>query len=192
MTKYKFEQIPNLLVIPKRFSEVEFDEGTNSDVRQLCNNFIDNFDAYYDQGIAPVLTGPPGLGKSYAAAVMAKQLYYDLKVPVFWADTVTILNRLMDHKDFRSPDYFKLKDLIIKTPIIVLDDFGHMQEFSRSKELFLEIVNSRYASKRPTIMTMNHPLQKPDPETLWEYVANAVGAAVTRRINLMAGDLLLA
>lgn len=186
----KFEKQPDILKIPKRFRNAEFDAKTSVNMGTIAKEFLLNFEKYYLAGLAPAFFGKPGIGKSYVAAIIAKQLN-ETGVPVYWADVVSTLNTMMEHRDFRSaPAYFELKKKVTTIPVVVLDDFTHLQSFERTRELFFEVVNTRYANNLPTIFTANFALDAKGAVISWKDIAHEFGAAVTRRIKIMSKGLL--
>jgi len=188
MISLKFEPKPGILKLPNRFLTAAFDGHTNEALKEIAEEFIENFAEYYVNGIAPAFFGPPGIGKTHVAAVIAKLLHNKQGVPVYWADTVQTLNKIMDYRDFRNSAYFRIKKDLTQIPLVVLDDFGHMQDFTRTRELFFEIVNTRYSRKLPTIFTAN--ISAGVTQESWEQLDNICGSAVTRRIKVMSKGLL--
>ena len=189
---------PELLKIPRRFVSAEFDELTAEPAKDNGEAFILNFDYFYEQGIAPSFIGTAGTGKTYASAVIARRLDRE-GIPCFWVSVVKALNKLMDYKDFRMKDeYFALKRNIITTPYVVMDDFSHLQTFTRTRELFYELVDTRYASKLPTTFTANVDLNKiesggiiKNESAITNTLEEKFGAAVIRRVKAMSEGMLL-
>lgn len=193
----QFENI-RLLKVPARFAEATFDDKTNESLRKVGELFLTNFEACYDRGLGPAFFGPPGIGKTYVAAIIARTLQNDMGVPTYWASTVRVLNRLMDLRDFRrTEEYGSLKSVLVTAPVLVLDDFGHMQEYTRTRELLYEIVDARYASKKPVIFTANVDIAPtacgPNMSTtFWQAVAELSSPAIARRIKVMSKGLVFA
>lgn len=182
----RFEQAKGL-VLPRRYADAVIDDKTGDITRALIENYVGNFKEYYLQGLAPAFFGPPGVGKTHAAAVIAKLL--DAKgVPVMWTSAVKMLNMLMDYRDFRKEEYFKLKAEVTETPVVVVDDFGHMQEFTRTKEMFFEIVDTRYSNKLPTIFTANYDVV--GYSLSWSEMALKISPSIVRRVKAMSKGLL--
>jgi DNA replication protein DnaC len=76
----RFEQTDSI-VIPTRFRDAQFDENTSEGIQAIGNEFLNNFEQYYRAGVGPAFFGIPGVGKTHAAAVVAKRLN-EKKVPM--------------------------------------------------------------------------------------------------------------
>jgi DNA replication protein DnaC len=188
MGEVRFVEQPDILALPKRFVNAELDQHTNRALKAVATEYISDFFDYYDVGIAPMLLGNPGVGKTHVAAAIAKIVYNEMKVPVYWADAVRTLNNLMDYRDFRDKSYFKVKDKVLHTPLVIIDDFGHLQRYARTREMFFEIVNARYASKLPTLFTANFEVG--ESAESWGVIDSCFGPAMTRRFRVMSKGLL--
>jgi DNA replication protein DnaC len=64
---------------------------------------------------------------------------------------------------------------------VIFDDFGHLQEYPRLRELFWIYVNERYDNKLPTIFTANLDG--------WDAVTKHFGEHFCRRIQAMSNGL---
>lgn len=188
---HRFIQQPELLKIPRRFVFAEFDELTAEPTKDLGERFVENFDYFYEQGTAPSFIGTAGTGKTHASAAIARILERK-GVPCFWVSVVKALNKLMDYKDFRRmEEYFALKRNIITTPYVVMDDFSHLQTFTRTRELFYELVDTRYASKLPTTFTANVDLNGMLEKNIASSLEEKFGAAIIRRVKAMSEGMLV-
>jgi DNA replication protein DnaC len=188
MGEVTFVKQPDLLALPKRFISAELDDKTNASLKAVANEFTTNFSKYYSLGLAPMFLGNPGVGKTHVAAAIANTLDKEKNVPVYWADAVRTLNNLMDYRDFRDKSYFALKEKVLRTPFVIVDDFGHLQRYARTRELFFEIVNARYASRLPTLFTANFEVGQSVES--WGVIDSCFGPAMTRRFRVMCKGLL--
>ena len=187
-----FEQQPNLLKIPARFSSSTIDDIRDPHIKKEAISYCSNFNKFFKSGTGPAFFGVSGAGKTYAAAAIANYLSVvgdktenvNHNVPVFWADATVELNRLMDLRDLRREGFFGFRDKLYRTPLLVLDDISSLRDFSRLTELFFTIINERYAWKRPTIFTGNYVMDK-----AWSPLTQQFGPHVTRRIRLMSDGL---
>lgn len=180
-------QASELLVLPERYVEAKFDYEPKSPLGKLILDYTSNFDKYRAEGLAPALFGKAGGGKTYGAAVISRILVHK-DIPVYWANTVTEINGILDLRDFRASKYFATKQRLLATDVLVLDDFGQLQEYPRIRELFFEIVDYRYAWKKPTIFTANFEIDGKEEEG-WNEVTKCFSPALARRIRAMSKGL---
>jgi len=180
-----FYEQPDVLILPDRFLNAKIDDKTNKNIVLMVKEYITNLEKYQELGVAPSFFGVAGAGKTYAAAVVAK-LLTARHIPVFWSQTVSELNKLLDYRDFKSGTYFTLKNKLLTTKIVVFDDFGQLRDYERIREIFFEIVDYRYAWKLSTIFTANFNL---DEEENWTIVGKGFGGMLARRIKAMSDGL---
>ena len=177
------------VILPERYIDAEIDNKTNQSVEHMITYYHQNFIKVFEPaGLAPVFFGVPGAGKTHAAAALSKILV-SMGVEVGWADTVETFNKLLDYRDFRSNSYFRLKNDLQDRRVLVFDDFGQLRDFDRIRELFFQIVNYRYAWKKPTIFTANFVV---DSQEDWETkVGGCFNPSLARRIQAMSDGLVV-
>lgn len=184
--KTRFEQISKLK-LPRRFAEAEISDITNPILHKLATDFTTDFDKWYSRGVGPGLFGPPGIGKTYTCAAIAKYLEQE-GVPVMWAGIVKTLNKLLDLRDFRKErEYFIFKKDLTSVPVVVFDDFSHIQDYERKKELFHELIDTRYVNKMCTMFTANFEITK--NENSWNEISKKLSPSITRRVREMCKGL---
>jgi DNA replication protein DnaC len=169
--------------IPHRFRNAVLDDKTHPAIREAVLDYVENFELYYRKGFGLAFLGEPGTGKTHASVIIARTLA-DKGIPVRWEDTVSLINFLMDTKDFRNTQYFAKKSLIRTIPVLVLDDFGKLSSYQRAHELFFEILNARYNNQVPTIFTADFT------DDVAQGISEAFSPAVFRRIEAMAEILI--
>lgn len=179
-----YEQL-DTLILPNRFLNARIDDQTNPTIVAMIKEYVGNLDKYEALGIAPSFFGTAGSGKTYAAAIVGK-LLAARGYPVYWAQTVLELNKLLDYRDFRTEAYFSLKNKLLTTKVVILDDFGQLRDYQRVRETFFEIVDYRYAWKLQTVFTANFNLED---EENWTLVGKGFGGMLARRIKAMSEGL---
>jgi len=114
-------------------------------VKELCQcHFIDRHDNIF-------LVGPAGVGKTHLAnsiGVEACRRGYD----VIFQRTSHLLDWL--HSGHGDGTFDKKMKKIMKTPLLILDDFGLMQLSNNSQLYLYEIISERY-EKASLIITSN-------------------------------------
>ena len=118
--------------------------------KPIARNLL-NWD-YYNNFNLPYLYGPPGVGKTYLAVLMALELIYKHQYEVFYTS----------FSDFFI-EYFGDKTKIhrMKTALILIcDDFGAHNVTKQNVEALHSIISSRLNTNRATMITSNIEIMK--------------------------------
>ena len=126
------------------------DNGQNP-LMDKAHAYVENWKEAYKNNTGLLLFGDVGTGKSFFAGCIANALL-DRDVPVLMTNFPTILNRLTgmfseDRADFIAS--FNEYDLLI------IDDLGVERSTEYAMEQMLFVIDSRYRSRRPMIITTN-------------------------------------
>ena len=103
----------------------------------------------HNQGL--LLWGPTGTGKTFAAACIANALV-DQLVEVYMTTLGEVLLKLFGMSGEERITYF---DRLAECQLLILDDFGMERRTSYAQEQVYELVNRRYLSGKPLIVTTN-------------------------------------
>lgn len=107
-----------------------------------------------------VLVGPSGCGKTHIAAAVANRCI-ERGVPALFV----VVPDLLDHlRSAYRPDaevaYSELFEQVCAAPVLIMDDLGTENATAWAKEKLFQIVNHRFNSRLPTVVTTNLPLAK--------------------------------
>jgi DNA replication protein DnaC len=107
-----------------------------------------------------VFTGPHGSGKTHLAAAIANRCL-ELRRAVFFVVVPDFLDHL---RSTFSPDsrvtYDEIFEGIKKSPLLILDDLGAQSGTSWVEEKLFQILNYRYNTQLPTVITTNCYLEE--------------------------------
>ena len=131
------------------------DNGQNP-LMDKAHAYVENWKEAYKSNIGLLLFGDVGTGKSFFAGCIANALL-DQDVPVLMTNFPTILNRLTgmfaeDRSEFIAS--FDEYDLLI------IDDLGVERSTEYAMEQMFFVIDSRYRSRRPMIITTNLKLSE--------------------------------
>ena len=112
-----------------------------------------------EKGLGMLFWGPPGTGKTFAAACIANA-FIESKDP--FAPTVImttfgiILRRVLACTPQEREDYL---NRLLGCNLLILDDFGMERQTEFAREQVFNLVNGRYLAQKPMVITTNLALQ---------------------------------
>lgn len=134
----------------------ENDRGINPEMDKI-KRYVDHWEEMYSRSIGLLLTGGVGTGKTFLAACAANALI-DREVPVLMTNLTRVMNTLTA---LYSGDRNQYIDSLNKYPLLILDDLGMERSNSEfSLEQIYSVVDSRYRSCQPLIVTTNLSLEE--------------------------------
>lgn len=127
------------------------DDGADKDASRICRDYAKRFDLMAAVNAGMLLYGPVGTGKSFFACCIANELL-DKGIAV----CVTNLPRLLA----RKPDEIQRAiDGMSRYKLLVLDDLGAERSSEFVAEQVFNLIDSRYRSGKPMIVTTNLTVQ---------------------------------
>lgn len=126
----------------------ENDNGKNPNMsRAKC--YVDRWDKMCSENIGLLLWGEVGTGKSYFAACIANALVEQC-VSVKMANFAAILNDL-----FSCDDKNEYINRLNESSLLIIDDLGIERDTEYALEQVYNIIDARYKSNKPLIVTTN-------------------------------------
>ncbi|MDO8472775.1 MAG: ATP-binding protein, partial [Dehalococcoidia bacterium] len=131
-----------------------------------------------------VLQGANGCGKTHLAAAIGN---YQLKQgrPAFFLSVADLLDHL---RSTFSPEsqvtYDELFERVRNSPLLILDDLGEHSATPWAREKLYQIINHRYNSCLPTVVTTGIPLE----ELETRISSRMVDPSVSIVFNILAPD----
>lgn len=122
-------------------------------VMEVCKNYFKNFNSNYNENIGMFLNGGVGIGKTYAVSCLANELMNN-GVGVICTSINALLRRFKDNYSNGISERTVLND-ISSVNLLILDDLGTEQNTEWFNSIFYEIIDTRYRSNKPLIITSN-------------------------------------
>jgi len=127
----------------------ENDNGRNPQTG-LARRYVEHWEDMRTDNIGCLFWGGVGTGKSYLAGCIANALM-EKEIPVHMTNFALILNDLAASFEGRNEYISRL----CRYPLLILDDFGMERGTEYGLEQVFNVIDSRYRSGKPLIVTTN-------------------------------------
>lgn len=117
--------------------------------------YVEQWQTMRSENLGLLLWGVVGTGKSFLAGCIANALM-EQEVPVRMTSFARILNELNSSFSGRN----EVVDKLCRYPLLIIDDFGMERGTEYALEQIYNIVDSRYRSRKPLIVTTNPTLNE--------------------------------
>ena len=130
----------------------------NGAVPQLAwaRQYVEHWPEMRRENMGLLFWGPAGTGKTFAAACIANALV-DLEVGV---RMITLGEALLNLFGMSGEERIQYLEVLTTCGLLILDDFGVERRTPYAREQVYEIVNRRYLSGLPMIVTTNLTLKE--------------------------------
>lgn len=126
------------------------DDRTDPKTTSIAQKYVDNFPEMKKRGKGLLLYGPVGTGKTHAAACIANELINQGR-PCLMTNFARITNTLQGMFDGKQ----RYLDDFNNLDLLVIDDLASERDTSYMNEMVFNIIDSRYRSGKPLIVTSN-------------------------------------
>lgn len=125
------------------------DNGQRPDLIKTARKYAELFPQYLKDGNGLLFYGPVGTGKSYAAASVANAII-DQGYTARMTDFGTVRNTLFSVRDKQ-----KYINSLCEPDLLIIDDLGAESKTEFMQETVFNVINSRYNTGKPMIITTN-------------------------------------
>ena len=125
------------------------DHGQNPQM-QLAQRYVAHWPEMREKNVGLLLWGGVGTGKSFMAGCIANALM-EQEVAVCMTNFARIMNELNNAFSGRN----EVVDRLCRYPLLIIDDFGMERGTEYALEQIYNIIDSRYRSRKPLIVTTN-------------------------------------
>ena len=150
----KIESLKNASLIESKLRNATFETykqtQDNTKLLKIAKKYVENFEKMYKQSQGILFWGTVGTGKSYTAACIANELL-NRRVPVIMTSFVKIFQQIQLSQD----EEIKLINQFNAAKLLIIDDFGTERNTDYGLEKVYNIIDSRYLTGKPLILTTN-------------------------------------
>lgn len=134
----------------------ENDLGYNQKQIRMAKRYVQHWEELRKNATGLLLWGDVGTGKSFIAGCIANALL-DKGVPVIMTNFARLLNKLTD---MYAGDRNAYIDSFKRYPLMIIDDLGVERNSEFAREQVFSVIDSRYRSELPMIVTTNLTLEE--------------------------------
>ena len=129
------------------------DDKSDPRISSAMRRYVEKWDEIRLENMGLLLYGPVGTGKTFYAACIANALL-DKGVPVMMTSFARVVNTMQGMYTGRQ-EYL---DKIVSYPLLIIDDLGAERSSEYMLEQVYSVVDARYQTGRPLIVTTNVPI----------------------------------
>ncbi len=142
---------------------IENDDRKNKRISDAIVRYTEKWDEMKAKNMGILFYGTVGTGKTFFAACIANRLI-EQGIPVLMTNIPALITAIA--KDFEK-DKAAILNRISQIPLLILDDLGVERDTSFGYEKIQEIIDTRYRSGKPLIVTTNlSPKELKEPQDL--------------------------
>lgn len=141
------------------------DDGSDPKMRAIVDRYIEKRDLMRRENIGLLLHGSAGGGKTFWASALANAM-----IDHGNSAMITTVPRLVTamSQDFEA-EKSRILEQVERVQFLVLDDVGIERQTGYMAEKMFEIIDARYRSRRPLIVTTNLTLEEISSPEQMEY-----------------------
>ena len=128
----------------------ENDDRKNAKLSEAMKNYVKNFTDFKTDGKGLLLYGTVGTGKTYFAACIANSLI-DAGYSVLMTNFARLTNQIQGMFDWKQ----EFIDSLNRYTLLIIDDLGAERKSEFMQEQVFNIIDARYRSGLPMIITTN-------------------------------------
>lgn len=136
----------------KSLRNCRFESARETEILKKCRKYVDDWKEAYKSNIGLLFWGNTGNGKTFSAACIANELI-DRGVPAMITSFPRILSGSWDERQ-------EIIEQLSFFPLLVIDDLGSERQSDFSLEIVYAVIDERYKSGKPLIVTTNLTLEE--------------------------------
>lgn len=142
-------EIKDIYPLPPRYEECHISKIPN-EIKLICDEMKESRKGLF-------LHGGVGTGKTFIAYAIARYLYEEKKIKVKFENSLDILEEIK-RCALNKSEFWAINELSNFKGLIVLDDLGCEKSSEWVQQTLYSLINKRYISKIPIVITSNYNL----------------------------------
>ncbi len=126
---------------------------SNKQLLNLAKEFVEDFDTRKDKDQGLLFYGNVGTGKTFLACCIGNALI-ESGHKVYFTSTYNLMQTKKSYTGYRDPDD-NTKELVKNVDLLIIDDLDAERHTQYSNEILYSVINDRYLSGKPMIVTTN-------------------------------------
>ena len=131
------------------------DDGGQGNAADVMRKYCEKWPEMVKENVGILLYGPVGTGKSFLASCVCNEILRT-KTTVGATSFGRLLNCLMSAKS----DKQEILDSLSRFSLLFVDDLGSERSTEFALETVFSVIDSRYRSEKPVIITTNLPIKE--------------------------------
>lgn len=150
----KISDLHRLSLMDEKFREAKFSTykvtEENKKAFQIARNYVCNFKKMMEENQGLLFWGNVGTGKSYTAACIGNEL-----MNKSYSVIMTSFVKMLESKTIADNDETAIIEKFTKASLLIIDDLGTERSTDYALEKVYNIIDSRYRTRKPIILTTN-------------------------------------
>lgn len=136
------------------------DDGKRQEVSRMCRKYVEHWEEMRGEGTGILLYGSKGTGKSFYAGCIVNALL-EKQIPAALCSASRLMTVIQGVRDKQAAI-----DHLQKYRLLVLDDLGAERTTSYASEVIFSVIDARYRSGLPMIVTTNLDINEMKSESV--------------------------
>ena len=102
-----------------------------------------------------IYCGNPGIGKTYFCAALSEWAEKNFASWRYWKEADLLKRVRSSIDDYKNSDYLDALSYLIDDDLLMIDDIGSTGLNDWRREIIFALIDSRYNTMKPTILTSN-------------------------------------
>lgn len=125
-------------------------------LKKTVMKYISKWPEMKENNVGLLIHGSPGIGKSHASFTMANEIIQSYRAVVVAVTAIGLLSRIKEtYANFGREAEIDILNSLNNAALLILDDLGAEQKTEWSTAMLYQIIDSRYRSGKPMIITTN-------------------------------------